>query len=66
MKLNLKTVVVWLLVLGAINWGLVGLLGIDIVSTLLGGSGSLFVKVVYILIGLAGVYKAYMLVSKSK
>lgn len=65
-KLNTKSLVAWLLVVGAINWGLVGLLGVDLVANLLGGSSSLLAKVVYIVIGLAGAYKAYMLVSKSK
>lgn len=65
-KLNTKSLVAWLLVVGAINWGLVGLLGMDLVANLLGGTSSLLAKVVYIVIGLAGVYKAYMLVTKSK
>ena len=64
--MDTKTIVTWLLVVGALNWGLVGLLDMNLVETLLGGSGSLLVKVVYIVVGLAGVYKAYMLVSKAK
>lgn len=42
-----------LVVIGAINWGLAGLFGIDLVHYLFGGIPVLM-KVVYILVGLAG------------
>lgn len=46
-----------LVIVGAINWGLVGLLGLDLVATLFGPMSPLS-RIVYILVGLAGVYKA--------
>ncbi len=47
----------WVLVLvGAINWGLVGAFGIDLVNLILGGVPML-AKIVYILVGLSGVYQ---------
>jgi uncharacterized membrane protein YuzA (DUF378 family) len=42
-----------LVVFGALNWGLVGAFGIDVVSRLLGSS--LAAKIVYILIGVSGI-----------
>ena len=45
-----------LVVIGAINWGLVGALNMNIVSQLL-GVGTTGEKVVYILIGVAGILK---------
>lgn len=51
--------------MGAVNWGLVGLLSINIVETIL-GSGTMLSRAVYIVVGLAGAYKAYVLVSKAK
>jgi len=45
------------LVIGGLNWGLVGLLGIDVVAVSLGGI-SLFSRLAYVLVGLAGVYQA--------
>jgi uncharacterized membrane protein YuzA (DUF378 family) len=44
-----------LVVVGAINWGLVGLFRFDLVATLFGGQESMPSRVVYILVGLAGV-----------
>lgn len=46
-----------LVMVGALNWGLVGLFDFNLVSSLL-GSGAL-VKWVYVLVGVAAVYVAY-------
>lgn len=43
-----------LVVIGALNWGLVGLFQFDLVATLL-GPASLLSRVVYSLVGLAGI-----------
>jgi len=63
--MSTKMLVGWILVIGAVNWGLVGLLNWNIVESLL-GAGSMLTKVVYIVVGLAGVYKAYMMLTSSK
>jgi uncharacterized protein len=44
-----------LLIIGGLNWGLVGALDIDVVATLF-GSGSTISRAVYILVGLAGLW----------
>lgn len=49
---SLDTVAMWLVVVGALNWGLVGLMDLNLVSSLL-GAGSLLEKVVYLLVGLS-------------
>lgn len=46
-----------LLVVGGLNWGLVGLANLDLVAMLF-GAGSILAKVVYTLVGLAAVYQA--------
>ena len=63
--MNTKQLVGWVLVVGALNWGLVGLLSINLVETLL-GSGSALTRIVYIVVGLAGAYKAYMMTMAKK
>lgn len=64
--MNTKQLVGWVLVVGALNWGLVGLLDLNIVETIFGGSTSMLTRAVYIVVGLAGAYKAYMMVSTKK
>lgn len=44
-----------LLIVGGLNWGLVGLLDLDLVAALF-GPGSMISRVVYILVGLAAIY----------
>lgn len=51
---TLQTVALILVIVGAVNWGLVGLFNFDLVATLLGGQTSLGAKVVYILVGISG------------
>ncbi len=58
---TLDMVVMLLIVVGAINWGLVGLLNLNLVSSILGEALS---KYVYILVGVAGVWSLYKQVAK--
>ena len=44
-----------LVVVGALNWGSIGLFGTNFVEQLLGGFGATAIKVVYILVGISGV-----------
>ncbi len=54
-KTLLPTISTILVIIGAINWGLVGLLHVNLVELLL-GSVPILAKLVYILVGLAGLY----------
>jgi uncharacterized membrane protein YuzA (DUF378 family) len=45
----------WLVIIGGINWGLVGLLDMDLIANVL-GPGTTATKVVYDLVGLSAVY----------
>jgi uncharacterized membrane protein YuzA (DUF378 family) len=44
-----------LLIVGGLNWGLVGAFDLDIVATLF-GQGSMLSRIVYILVGLAAIW----------
>jgi uncharacterized protein len=46
-----------LLVVGGLNWGLVGAAGFDLVATLFGNESAMS-RIVYALVGLAAVYQA--------
>lgn len=45
-----------LVVIGGINWGLVGLFEFDLVAELFGGQDSGLARVVYTLVGLSALY----------
>jgi hypothetical protein len=55
MSRTLEWVAIVLVVIGAINWGLVGLAQFDLVATLFGGQDAPLSRIVYGLVGLAGV-----------
>jgi uncharacterized membrane protein YuzA (DUF378 family) len=44
-----------LVIVGALNWGLVGMAEFDLVATLFGGSSAVLSRIVYSLVGLAAV-----------
>ena len=50
-----------LVIIGAVNWGLVGLFQFDLVAFLFGGQASLISRVLYTVIGAAGVWSISML-----
>ena len=49
-----------LLVIGGLNWGLVGAARFDLVATIF-GSGTAFASTVYVLVGLAALYQVVSL-----
>ena len=51
----LNWIAVILAIVGSVNWGLVGLFNLDLVNLILGGIPVL-AQVVYILVGLSGLY----------
>jgi uncharacterized membrane protein YuzA (DUF378 family) len=65
MKMTTVDWVAWVLVVvGALNWGLLGVANVNLVETIV-GTGSL-TQVVYILVGLAGLYMVWAVLGKKK
>jgi uncharacterized protein len=58
---GLNLVAVILLVIGGLNWLLVGLFEWDLVGGLFGGMDSVMAKIVYILVGVAAIYSLKLL-----
>ena len=59
MKMNtLDWIAFILVVIGGLNWGLVGAFGLNVVELILGGIPVLL-KIVYVLVGLAALYMIY-------
>jgi uncharacterized protein len=52
---NIATLV--LVIVGAVNWGLMGLFQFDLVATLFGGPDAALSRIVYILVGISGLYQ---------
>ena len=54
----MDTLALILSVIGSLNWGLVGLFQFDLVSWIFGGQDAILSRIVYAVVGLAGLWCA--------
>ncbi len=50
-----------LVIIGALNWGSIGLFGVDLVATVFGGQASLISRIIYTIIALGGLWSISLL-----
>ena len=62
----LDTIALILSIIGCANWGLVGIFQFDLVAWLFGSSASLFSRIIYTVIGLAGLWLVSFLFRRNK
>ncbi len=55
---GLDTIAAVLLVVGGLNWGLVGLFQWDLVAAIGGGMSGVLARIIYTVVGLAALYQA--------
>lgn len=58
---TLNIVTLSLVIIGGVNWGLVGLFGLDLVAALF-GAGSPLARIVYIAVGLSALWQLVPLI----
>ena len=59
---TIEIIALVLTIIGAITWGLIGLFDFNLVSLIFGGAESMLTKVIYILVGIAGIIDIKLLV----
>ena len=59
----LQKIALVLTIIGALNWGMVGLFEIDIIASLFDGSDSIISKIIYIIVAIAGIINIGLLVT---
>ncbi len=62
--INLVTLV--LVIVGGINWGLVGAAQFDLVAAIFGGPDALLARVVYVLVGLSALWQLVVLLNPGR
>ncbi len=45
-----------LLIIGALNWGLIGIFQFDLVAAIFGGMSTMVSRIIYTIVGLAGIW----------
>jgi len=53
-----------LAIVGALNWGLIGIFGFDAVGALFGGQASIISRIIFTLVGVAGLWCITLLFKK--
>ncbi len=54
-----------LVIIGGLNWGLIGLFNFNLVA-LIFGETTILTRIIYIVVGLASIYTIYFLAKKAK
>ena len=62
----MDTIALLLAIIGAVNWGLVGFFRFDLVAWIFGGQTALFSRIIYTLVGLAGLWCITLLFRKTR
>ena len=62
----MDTIALILSIIGSLNWGLVGIFQFDLVAWLFGGQGAIISRIVYTLVGLAGLWCITLLFRKGQ
>ena len=57
------TIALILIIIGAINWGLIGIFNFNLVETMFGGF-SVISRIIYILVGISGLWSIKTVVEK--
>lgn len=53
-----------LIIIGALNWGLVGIFQFDLVAAIFGGMSGVVSRIIYTIVGLAGIWGITLLFRK--
>ena len=59
---TLQTIALTLTIIGAINWGLIGLFDFNLVAMIFGGAESILTKIIYIVVGVCGIINLKLLI----
>ena len=62
----MDTLALILSIVGSLNWGLVGIFQFDLVAWLFGGQGAVISRIIYTVVGIAGLWCITMLFRKSR
>ena len=62
----MDTIALILSIIGCVNWGLIGVAQFDLVAWLFGGQGSVISRIIYTVVGLAGLWLITLLFRRAK
>ena len=63
---DMDTIALILSIIGSLNWGLVGIFQFDLVAWLFGGQDAVLSRIIYALVGLAGLWCVSLLFRRGR
>lgn len=63
---TMDTLALILAIIGSVNWGLVGIFRFDLVAWIFGGQAAVISRIIYTLVGLAGLWCITLLFRRNK
>lgn len=60
----MKKIILILVIIGALNWGFVGFFGYDVISSIFGPELEIISRIIFAIVGLAGLYSISFLFNK--
>lgn len=60
----MKKIALILIIVGALNWGGIGVFGTDLLGNIFGGTYAVISRIIYFVVGLAGIYMIPVLMSE--
>ena len=60
----MDTLALILVIIGALNWGMVGLFQFDLIASIFGGMSTVVSRIIYTIVGLAGIWGISILFSR--
>ncbi len=61
----MKKLALILVIVGSINWGGIGVFGVDLIGNIFGGTYQVISRMIYFMVGLAGIYVMPILMSSN-
>ena len=58
---TLQKICLVLTIIGALNWGMVGLFQFDLIASIFGGADEMLPRIIYTLVGIAGIINVGLL-----
>ena len=62
----MDTIALILSIIGCLNWGLTGIFQFDLVAWLFGGQGAIISRIIYTIVGLAGLWCITLLFRRAR
>ena len=57
----MDSVALILVIIGALNWGSIGIFGFDLIGAMFGGQNAMVSRIIYTIVGLAGLWSITLL-----